>query len=141
MREMLDKLTSQFRQLGFGFALGCGLGGILFIVLHAIFPTLQIIPSLFLYSGGALGFAFNKIFDRLYKFLIYPVTRTLRFYTNLLQIFVLKKTKVIDEAKAKLLAQALVDDYFLRNIPNLKQIENLQSVKAIDAQTSANQNQ
>ena len=138
MKEMLDKLTGQFRRLGFGFALGWGLGGITFIVLHAIFPALTIIPSLFLYSGGAIGFAFNQVFDRLYKAIISPVTKTLKFYTNLLQLLVLKKAKVIEEPKAKYLTGVMVDDYFLKGISNLKQIDRPKRVKLLENKAKTN---
>ena len=112
MNTAIEKLLEQFSKLGFGFALGAGLGGITFIALSSII-TITISPLVFLYSGGALGLGLNKLADRIVNLALKPIYDYINFYFKLLEIMWLKKWGMISEKTAKKLSQKLISRRFI----------------------------
>lgn len=112
MSEAIGKLIEQLSKLGFGFALGAGLGGILFIILNSII-SISVSPFLFLYSGGAFGLGISKLLDKAANSALKPLTERIRFYFDLLEISWLKKRGIITKSTARKLSQKLICRRFI----------------------------
>ena len=119
MVKIPDSFLEQLPKLGFGFALGAGLGGIIYMILYFYTKT-DISPMIFFYTGGAIGLAINILLDKLINFMIFPITRTLRFYFSITEILLSKLIGLMSPEDAKKILRAKFYARHLRACKNLR---------------------
>jgi len=104
---------------GFGFALGAGLGGILFIILSSFTP-ITVSPLIFIYSGGAFGLGLNRLINRFVNAVLKSFNDHIKFYFKLVEIFTLKTIGVMSEKTARKLTKKIICKNFSYEDINLK---------------------
>lgn len=139
MNGAIEKLLEQLNKLGFGFAMGAGLAGIVYLFLNSIF-TIDASVLIFIYSGGALGLGLNRLIDKLIKSILNPIYSYIRFYFSLLEIVWLKNLNFLNADLAKNITQKLIYRRFLNEEIEFKESQvNLLSSSEIEEKLELNQ--
>ena len=119
MMAALEKLFEQLSKLGFGFALGTGLGGLLFVILNSFIPII-ISPLIFIYSGGTIGLGLNRLINNLVNIALKPFDEHIKSYFKLVEIIALKTVGVLSKKRARNLTQKIIAKNFSYEDINLK---------------------
>lgn len=130
------KIASVLKTLSFGAALGAGLGGVIFIMLFSNPDTTltEEMGQYFFSSGALIGSFLSRVLDKIDDLLIKPVSVYIQFYSRIAEIFLWKKTGLIDDKKARNMVEELIDKRFI----DVKDKNELEILSELNDETEKN---
>jgi hypothetical protein len=117
MRLFFEHLA-QIRSLGFGAMLGAGVLGLIFVMFPAFFSE-RIDFNNIVFLGALIGGGSHRLIDIWFvQIIFYPVGRFVSYYSRVIQLILLSKSRTISNKQKKEILKQLTEKYFIDSISN-----------------------